>query len=358
LAGVIKPTILPASLLIPGVLTTSYAPPKALDLATISLPVTAVGGDVSMSVINRIADDQSSLILSGTYSRPVIGNASFFVSGFRDLDTQDTGLFAGLTVPLGNNGNAQVGVTSSGGQTGVSAEYDKTATHEPGSVGWRIGDSEGNIAARSAAVTYQGSAARFEGGVDQLNNQISGWATVDGAVVATSSGVFLSNRVDDAFAVVDVGAPNVDVSLENLKVATTDANGRALIPGLRSYQRNKISIDPTTLPSDAVTPDVATQAVPGDRNGIAVTFKSSSVSDAAVVVFRDHTGAYVPVGAVGTLTSTGQQFVVGYDGRAFIEGLGLQNTAKIDAGDQGCTASFSFKPSPGTQVVIEDVMCK
>jgi len=358
LAGVIRPTALPTSLTVPDLNVTSLEPPKALDLAMISLPLAGAAGDLSVGVINRTTDTLSSLIVSGSYSRSVFGNAALYVSGFHDLKTDDTGIFAGVTVSMGADEHTQIGVSNNAGLTEVSTEYAKTASREAGSLGWRIDDSEGNLPNRSAAVTYQGTSARFEGGIDQLGNQIDGWATAEGAIVATNKGVFLSNRIDDAFAVVDVGVPSVDVFLENRKVATTDGDGHALVPGLRSYQSNKISIDPTTLPPDAVTPDVTTLAVPGDRNGVAVALRSSIVVSGAVVVFRDQAGTFLPAGAQGTLSSTGQPFVVGYDGRAFIEGLDAQNTAIINVGGQGCTASFAFKARQGTQVVIEGVTCK
>ena len=181
--------------------------------------------------------------------------------------SNDTGLFAGISIPLGEAGQSQIGLTRNGDQQGLSGTYSKSAGLEPGSLGWRISDTEGNSANRSGFLTYQGNWARTEAGVDSNAHGTRARATIDGAIVATRHGAFLSNRVEEGFAVIDVGAPNVDVLLENRRIATTDADGKALIPGLRPYQRNKIRIDPDMLPVDIAAPVIETEASPRGPTG-------------------------------------------------------------------------------------------
>src|SRR6185503_7158526 len=92
----------------------------------------------------------------------------------------------------------------------------------PGSFGYRLTDSEstakGTAGSRSAGVAYMGDYARAEVTANQSRGNVSGTASLDGAIVVAGGGVFLSNRIDDAFAVVDVGVPNVDVFSENRPV--------------------------------------------------------------------------------------------------------------------------------------------
>ena len=54
----------------------------------------------------------------------------------------------------------------------------------------------------------------------------------------------------------------------------------------------------------------------------------------------------------------GEEFVVGYDGQAYIKGLSSMNEAEIDLPDARCRAMFAFVPKPGEQVRIPGVACR
>jgi outer membrane usher protein len=67
-------------------------------------------------------------------------------------------------------------------------------------------------------------------------------------------------------------------------IGETDSNGRLLVPGLRSYESNKLAIDPRNLPVDA---DIATTqdiVAPADRAGVRVNFWVQTNINAAVLV--------------------------------------------------------------------------
>ena len=86
---------------------------------------------------------------------------------------------------------------------------------QSGSYGWRVRDSEGAVAARSAAGSYRSSVATIQAGVEQSQGTVlRGSAQIDGAFAAMGGGVFASNRIDDSFAVVDAGKPGVPVLYE------------------------------------------------------------------------------------------------------------------------------------------------
>lgn len=176
--------------------------------------------------------------------------------------------------------------------------------------------------------------------------------------------VFAANRIDDAFAVAKVGAPDVDVLFENRVVARTNASGNALIPTLRSYQANKISIDPRGLPVDALSETTVEVRAPSDRAGVVVDFGVRSTGNSAIVILQDATGNAIRVGATGALqprlrgtSAAAPEFTVGYDGRAFIENLAADNEVIIQLGTGSCRARFGFAPRAGTQVSIGPVRC-
>jgi outer membrane usher protein len=188
---------------------------------------------------------------------------------------------------------------------------------------------------------------------------------LDGSVAIAGGSVFAGNRIDDAFAVAKVGVPGVDVLFENRVVARTDASGSALIPTLRSYQANRISIDPRDLPVDASSETTVELRAPSDRAGVIVDFGVRSMSNAAIVILQDAAGRPLRVGATGALqpglrgtSAAAPEFTVGYDGRAFIENLSADNEVVVRLEAGSCHARFPFAPRDKAQVSIGPVRCQ
>ena len=69
-------------------------------------------------------------------------------------------------------------------------------------------------------------------------------------------------------------------------------------------------------------------------------------------------GKALPVGSLGVVSTTEEEFVIGYGGQAYIKKLSARNTVTIDTGQGMCTASFPFTAQHDTQVVIEKVICR
>jgi outer membrane usher protein len=176
-------------------------------------------------------------------------------------------------------------------------------------------------------------------------------AEVEGAVATMGNGVFFANRIDDAFAVIDTGVPGVEVFHENRSVGFTDANGRALIPALRSYQKNKIAIDTRNLPVDAEISSSQDVIAPADRSGVRVDFRVRTDTSSAVLVLTGANGRPLSPGLQGQIES-GEAFVVGYDGRAWVKALAPRNTLSVTLEGGECHATFPYAPRPNERVVI------
>jgi outer membrane usher protein len=65
----------------------------------------------------------------------------------------------------------------------------------------------------------------------------------------------------------------------------------------------------------------------------------------------------MPPGTAGKLEG-GDDFVVGYDGRAYIKGLSATNTVVVSDGTNECHASFPFEAKANTQIVVGPVTCQ
>jgi outer membrane usher protein len=170
-------------------------------------------------------------------------------------------------------------------------------------------------------------------------------------------GVFFANRIDDAFAVVETGVPGIEVFHQNRLAGITDSSGRALVPGLQSYQNNKIDIDTTKLPIDADIATTENWVAPADRSGVRLTFAVQTNIRPAIVVFQTPGGEPLAAGAQGQVEG-GESFTVGYDGRAYIKNLAAANNVTVTLLDRECRASFPYEARPNEQVVISPVICQ
>jgi outer membrane usher protein len=169
--------------------------------------------------------------------------------------------------------------------------------------------------------------------------------------------VFLSNWIDDGFAVVSAGMPGLEVRNDNRAAGVTDGQGKLLIPSLRSYQNNKITVDPSNLPIDAEIESTSDTVTPAHGAGVLVNFKVRNNTSSALVTFVRDDGSFVPAGSVGRIEG-GDEFTVGYDGQAFIQNLKRENSAAIEFLAGNCSTSFGFVPKTGAQVQIGPVPCK
>lgn len=347
--------------LVPDFTFLTTAPPRALDQISISTPLRFDPGTLNFSYTNLdLPDDGDAQILSLSFNRPVGERASAFATAFTDLEDEDSfGVFAGLSMSFGNDIYASTGVSSDPDGTVLTTDLVKSEQAEIGSYGWRLRDAEGSYANRAASVSYRAAIARLEAGVEQFDDHYRATAEAEGAVVVAGKDIFLSPRIDDAFAVVDAGAPGVDVQYENRPVGRTNRRGKLLVPNLRSYEKNRLSIDPANLPVDATVGSVSDVAVPADRSGTVVKFDVDTQAQAALVVLRDEQGDFLEAGSAGTLEGSSEEFVVGYDGQAYIGGLSRQNRVLVEQPSRGrCVAEFEFQPRTGQQVSISDTVCR
>jgi outer membrane usher protein len=95
-----------------------------------------------------------------------------------------------------------------------------------------------------------------------------------------------------------------------------------------------------------------------------VDFGVRSASNAAIVILHGADGKPLRAGLSGALqpglrgTAATPEFVVGYDGRAFVENLGPGNDIVVQLDKGECRAHFSFEPRQATQVTLGPVSCR
>ena len=162
-------------------------------------------------------------LLNVSYSRQLFDRASFFATAFAGLgDRRNAGISLGLSIPLGGDVTASSGASRDRSGLTVASDVTKPLREEPGSYGWRLSDLEGEQRLRLASAAYRGDHGKVEATAIQSQSGFAGTISQEGAIVAAGGGVFFANRIDDAFAIVDAGAPGIEVSYENRPVARTD----------------------------------------------------------------------------------------------------------------------------------------
>jgi outer membrane usher protein len=339
-------------------LFTSARPPRAFNRLSIGAPLPFWRANLTGSYIQTIdATGLRSNIVSATLSAGW-HDAAIFATAFRDLSgVKNTGFMVGVSMPIGGGATVSSSVSGGSGGTSVSVDAVKPLDVKPGSVGWRVRDSELGVTQRAAAGSYRSSFARMEAGVYQDHNGVQATAEVEGAVATLGGGVFFANRIDDAFAVVETGVPGIPVFFENRPVGVTNSSGLALVTGLNSYQPNKVAIDTANLPVDADVSASEIVVAPADRSGVKIDFTVKTDAKPAVVVFQGADGQPLAAGAQGQIEG-GESFAVGYDGRAYIKNLAPTNNATITLMNGECHATFAYEPHPTEQVVISPVVCQ
>jgi outer membrane usher protein len=340
--------------------TFSAGVPRAIDQLTLSVPMPLDFSSLNLSYTRlESAEGEKSQIVGLSYSQTIFKRSTLYAMAFADLDDHESfGIFAGISIPLGEDVTVSTGIEHGPDGLNVVADIARSERPEDGSIGWRARTSEGQTPNRSAAASYHTPFARFEAGAQQYDRDFRVTAQMDGAIAAAGGGVFATNRIDDAFAVVDVGTPGVEVLHQNRPVGKTNRQGRILVTGLNSYEPNTVSIDPKNLPVDADIPTTKEIVVPADGSGVVLKFGVLEAAQAALVTLTDSSGTPLEAGLAGRIDGGSEDFVIGYDGQAYIKGLGRQNSVVIDRADgSSCRAAFPYEATPGRQVVIKDVVC-
>ena len=332
---------------------------RALDRITIGAPLPFdPKSTVSASFLHSVdGASNTSNIVTASWSRAVSRSTSVYATAFSDFGNRHNyGAYIGLSTQFFDSISATTSVSS--GPTGPSVYtfVSKPLAPGVGSLGWQFADGEGTAPYRRGQLEYRSPYALTRASVTQSPQNLRGSLEVEGSVVAMNGGVFLGNRIDGAFAVVNTGAPGVPVLIDNRPVGVTNPNGKMLVPGLRSYDRNQITIDPSGLPVDAAITTTRTVVSPADRSGVVVDFNVRTDAPSALVVFTRADGSFVPVGSSGR-SDRGEEFIVGYDGDAFLTDLVHKNTVTINTPDGTCQGQFDYVPRKNEQVRIAPVLC-
>ena len=346
-----------------GALTTNgsllEAPTKQTTLG-INLPSFS-GGSFGLSYVQAERANSQDELVTASYGQQFLGgrgSVSFY--GSHDLQSGDSRAGLGLSLTTGKRTFARTTTSyDAKGRLSAGIGLSRSISDQPGDFGYAADlqrNNFGDLSVRGRGEylgRYGKSALEVSsyGGSSRVNAQFDG-------AIATVGGAFAMGRtVYDSFAIVDVGAGGVPVSVHNHEVAKTDFTGNALVTGLSSLRRNRVAVDVNDLPANLSLNATAMDVVPNIGAGVRVTL-ANKVGAAAVAVLIGADGTPVSVGAVAYLNGRSEEFFVGYGGETYLEGIKQTNTLQVETDNGRCSASFDMPVSEDPVPVISEVVCQ
>jgi outer membrane usher protein len=333
--------------------------PRALDRVSFSysFPELKIGLGASFIHLQE-ANGARSFLVSGSYSQTIFDNMTLYGSAYADFgDEEEFGAFVGLSIPIGETMSAMTSASATVNGVAATAEVSKSFGEGDMPTAWRVSHTEREDRFTAASGAVRGSKAALQASVSKQGDSVRANAVVEGALVAAGGTVMAGRKINDSFAIVNVGAPDVPVEFENRYAGKTGKSGKILLQDLNSFQKNKISINVESLPLTAEVLETEKIVVPRDLSGVVVDFGVKAEQAAALVILTDAEGKFIPEGSEVVLEGAAESFVMGYDGQAYLTGIGSSNTVTVKHGNAECRAQFDFKAEGDTQTSIGPLTC-
>jgi outer membrane usher protein len=299
-------------------------------------------------VIQHFRNQTDTRIATLSYGASLGRTASYSISMLRNLTgDMSTTLFALLSFTLDVSTNLSASAQSVRGGNGAS-RYDFSTSLQRNlplgeGYGYRLQARSGG--ANEASYSIQNNVGTYTAETAQNLGYNTTRLDVAGGIAVLGGDAFLSRRIDQSFAVVRIpDYSNVHVLVDNQPAGQTDDNGNALIPRLRAYDINLISIDQRDIPLDAEIDTLKLRAVPYFRSGIDVKFPIKRSLGATLTIRLDN-GQPLPVGATVHLFGKKNIYTVGYGGEVYLVGLDPINKLRATWHKQTCEFDVPFTAS-------------
>ena len=196
-----------------------------------------------------------------------------------------------------------------------------------------------------ASGTWQNNIGSYTAEYGHFQSESATRFNVTGGIGLVGGHPFLSRQLTDSFAVVRVADyAGVGVLQDNQPAGRTGADGYAVLPELRAFDINPVSIDQQDLPLDATLGSLKMVVVPYYRSGLLLDFPVQRSHGATLHIMLDD-GAPMPSGAIVQIVGRDDQFPVALGGEAYLTGLEEHNRLRATWKGKGCEFDAEFPPS-------------
>ncbi len=267
--------------------------------------------------------------------------------------------FAGLALvmPLDTLASASVSSTT---QSGNSEHVLDVRQNLPSDEGWatraRVTAGDANSPRVDAGLTWQNRIGQWSADASHARGRENIRLGMNGSVVMAGGVTRAVRQLGEAFAIVSVpGYPGIDVFHENQRVAQTDASGFAIIPRLRPFESNALSLDTLKLSLSTELSAPRRAVTPARRAGVLLQFKASETRGALVQVLNEN-GEQLPAGAL--LNIRDESFPFATNGEAWVTGLNAETEATVEWLGKRCAVRIPTPDTSKARPRIGPLTCK
>lgn len=280
-------------------------------------------------------------LLTANYSVTLGHNGFLSASAYHTLTSPGNGVILMLTMPFGARSNMSFGVQRQNNVDQGFAQVQESLPAGTGS-GYRVSAQVGPDAVNQAEYDYQNNVGTYRVGALNAAGQTTYQTEASGGLAFIGGGVFPTRQINGAFGLVQVpGIPNVTVYADNQPVGVTDSNGDALIPVMRAYQNNPVSLGAESIPLSAQVNTLQENAVPRFNSGVLVKFPVTSTRGATFTIKLEN-GKPLPAGATVQIVGQTPTFPVGFNGEAYVTGLAAHTRLRASWDDESCEISVNL----------------
>jgi outer membrane usher protein len=267
---------------------------------------------------------------------------------------------AGITFSMSLGSQRTANASTSLARNGNMINRAELSQSPPGGLGsgWRLGFSDDPDQRWRGGLARNTNRGSFRAEAADSANSPAFRLSASGAIGWLSGHAFATRTIGPgSFAVVKVGSiKDVPIYRSNQLIASTNARGVALIPGLLPYQANQLTIDPVELPFDIQIQSVKLMVVPFARSGLLVDFPVNR-SRNALVLLSQADGLLVPAGARVTVSPDESSFLVGKRGEAYLMNLSDRNHLRVQWKDGACELILTLNPAGPSEPRIGPLTC-
>lgn len=272
------------------------------------------------------------------------------LSAIRFMKRGETAVMASFSIPM-DKPRTQASLSASVRDDSQSGTLQVSRSLPVGTGnGYDLRVRAGDGALMRGSLAHQNDHGRWELEASHRRSQLATRGRASGGLVWFDGELFASRRVRDSFAVVQVpGFADVRVYADNQQVGRTNQRGSALVPHLRPYQRNRLSIDQADIPLGATVGGLKREFAPYWRSGVLARFPVTRTRDAFFRIELEN-GDSAPAGAV-VMDEDGEEWPVGHRGEAFI--TDLPELSRLRLRHNGSTCEFELEVPESDEPLLD-----
>jgi len=333
-----------------------YAVPRNVYLARASFAA-GRSGSAFVSYVHQVnRNARETKFVTAGYSVSVMNNFYLSVFGLQSLgEDRARSVGVNVTYALGSRTTASANWNGDAKASSSSVQIQQSLPQGSG-IGYRLLAGAGANDRHEADLFLQNDIGSYSLAAAQSAGATSFRVGASGGVAILDGSAYLSRRLDDSFAVVQVGEyDDVDIFLDNQPIARTKG-GYALVTRLRAYQNNIITIQPENLPLDAEVTTLRLSLSLSRRSAALVSFPVKPARGALLRIVLDD-GAPLPAGALVSVEGGAEEFPVARRGEAYVKGLASRNVVQARWKGQRCDIEVTMPKSAGPLPVLGPLIC-